>query len=141
MFQTLGQAIRDAVPHWMLMFEYSPQTNEAFNITEPPPFDNSVYEIHLYAPSWPLAQQIMETSWNQAKSWNWPMYLGEFSAFGATSPRGGTPDWPQATRDLLDYMKQRGMSWAVFGYAGGLSLIERDGQPKTDVIQALQEGI
>jgi cellulase (glycosyl hydrolase family 5) len=141
MFETLGRAIRDKVPRWVLMFEYSPRTNQAFNITSPPPFDNQIYEIHLYAPTWDVARQIMELSWNQSKSWNMPMYLGEFSAFWATSPRGGTADWPQATRDLLDYMKQRDISWAVFGYAGGLSLLERNGQPKADVIKALQEGI
>jgi aryl-phospho-beta-D-glucosidase BglC (GH1 family) len=141
LFETLGRVVRDVVPSWVLMFEYLPQTNANYHIDSPPPFDNQIYQIHVYRPSWDEVKPILDDSWDQAQQWNMPLYVGEWSAFGATSPQGGVPNWDEETRMMLDYMKERDISWAIFGYAGGLSLIERNGTPRADVIQILQGGI
>jgi cellulase (glycosyl hydrolase family 5) len=140
LFRTLGSAIRRSAPRWLLLFEYHPATNKALDLNFPPPFDNQVYELHAYGQGWSEAKLLLDFSWKQAMEWRMPLFLGEFSAFGATSPGGGLPNWQEETRQMLDYMKERGIGWTVFGYHGGLSLISRNGRARTVVIEALQEG-
>jgi hypothetical protein len=140
-FKSIGTAIRAVAPHWLLIFEYLPSDAAAFGLTSPPPFKDQLYSVHVYAPDWATAQaELMDPAWTTAQQWGMPVFVGEFSAFGATSNRGGDPGWQDETRQMLAYMKERGISWTVFGYAGGLSVINRDGQPRVEVIRILQEG-
>jgi aryl-phospho-beta-D-glucosidase BglC (GH1 family) len=140
LFRTLGRTIRRVAPHWLLLFEYYPPTNQALDLSSPPPFDNQVYELHVYGEGWLEAKVFLDFAWKQATEWGMPLFLGEFSAFGATSPSGGVPNWQEETREMLDYMKERGISWTVFGYQGGLSLIPRNARPRSEVIEVLQQG-
>lgn len=140
-FKAMGTAVRAVAPDWLLIFEYVPSESATFGLTAPPPFENQVYSIHTYAPDWATAQQeLMEPAWITAQQWGMPLFVGEFSAFGGTTPGGGGPDWQDEARQMLDYMRERSISWTVFGYAGGLSVISRAGEPRVEVIRALQQG-
>jgi aryl-phospho-beta-D-glucosidase BglC (GH1 family) len=138
-FKTVGETIRAVSPHWLLIFEYFPLANDTFGLTSPPPFDNQLYSVHIYAPGWDAARQLMDPAWNQAQAWGMPLFLGEFDAFGEArnKPISG---WQDQTKQMLDFMRENWISWTFFGYFGGLSMVDASGQPKTELISVLQQG-
>src|SRR6266540_113854 len=140
LFKTVGQAIRDVVPNWLLIFEYRPDKNQAFGLNSPPPFDNEMYEIHVYSPSWDDAQSFMSSGWDQAQQWKMPMLVGEFDGFANASIQG--EDWRGMTKDMLDWMKERGISWTLFPAGNKAQAAAGIGraQPLDQLIQTLQQG-
>jgi hypothetical protein len=138
-FRAAGEAIRSLAPAWLLIFEFTPPSEELLHTTSPPPFERSVYSMHLYAPDWRAALPLMDAGWKLAKSWNIPMYLGEFDAFRA-SKGDPSPTWEADTLSLLEFMSERSISWAVFAYRGFSSLFTPSGEPRTELIETLQRG-
>ncbi len=141
MFKTLGQAIRDVAPNWLLIFEYRPDDNQAFGLDSPPPFDNQMYEIHVYSPDWDFAKGFMSSAWDQAQQWKMPVLVGEFDAFANSSLRG--EDWRGMTKDMLDWMRERNISWTLFPRSGGEAQAKAGiakTQPLDQLIQTLQQG-
>src|SRR5439155_10537751 len=59
MYRAVGGAVRDTAPRWLLIFQYLPQAFGAFGVKSPPPFDNSVFSVHIYQPDWNAAKQEM----------------------------------------------------------------------------------
>lgn len=145
MYERLGRAIREVNPRILLIF----QDNQVRWKTDlaprtPPPFDNVVYEMHFYAYKWDQedGQRRMTRSFKLARSWNVPMYMGEFNAFGAgRNNRPPGPGWRKSLRQLMDYCKANGISWTFWAYWGANSLIvPGTQQPKEDVLAGLQAG-
>jgi hypothetical protein len=146
MYEKLGRAIREVNPRILLIF----QDNQVRWKTDlaprtPPPFDNVVYEMHLYAYKWDLdeGKGRMTRSYKAARHWNVPMYMGEFNAFGAGRNNASVagPDWRRSLKSLMDYCKANRISWTYWAYWGSSSLIvPGTQQPKEDLLAALQAG-
>jgi len=144
LYQTLGSAIRSVNSHILLIFEdSSDQLDGQFGLTGPPHFDNVVYSFHLYRPNWdPIGKQVMEDYVTRARTWDVPVWIGEFNMFGGSNNgKPAHPGWEESTRAMLAYCKANGISWDEHGYTGQSSLIQMEsGQPKTQLIQILQSG-
>jgi hypothetical protein len=141
-YETIGRTILRVVPNWLLFFQYQPERNPDFGLTSPPPFDNRVYEIHVHSPDWETAKQrFMDPAWRQAQDWKMPLYVGEFDLFSEAALRG--EDWRSQALSMLQWMKERSISWAVFPYPGGGAQIKRGiarVQPQAEIISILQQG-
>ena len=142
MYKAVGGAVRAVAPRWLLVFQYLPQAFGAFGIDSPPPFDNSVFSIHIYQPDWDAAKQEMSEDWTWAQRWKMPVLVGEFDAFARVALSGG--DWQQQTIDMLDWMRDRSWSWTVFPYAGGAAQAQQGISAKQtfpELIRTLQQGL
>ena len=145
MYERIGRAIREVNPRILLIFQDNQiRWKQDLAPRTPPPFDNVVYEMHLYAYKWDQAegQDRMVKSKRLARLWNVPMYMGEFNAFGAgRNNRPPGSGWRKSLRSLMAYCKDHRVSWTFWAYWGGSSLIvPGTQQPKEDLLRELQAG-
>ncbi len=141
-YKRFGAAVRTIIPDILLVFEDSSDVaakKGEFTLNGPIPFQNSVYSYHLYQTTWDGAKQVTDAFWNRAKSWNMPLWLGEFHAVGYSSAQSATPTWQADTTQLMSYLKQLGISWEITDY-GGCCGIVKNGQLYWDYIHILQSG-
>ncbi len=144
-YTKLGRAIREEDPDILLSFQDSQDVKdpELLALKEPPPFDNVVYQLHLYGRNW-KSEGIgrMRRHERRARAWGVPLFMGEFNAFAyGTQKREPSPNWKRDTRTMLAHCKEAGTSWAFFAYSGGNSLvIPRTHTPKPGLLPVLQSG-
>jgi hypothetical protein len=141
LYDKIGSAIRAADPDILLIFQdsnfHGPGT---LALAAPPDFPNEVYEFHLYEPAWqPQGLSRAQLYVQRAEQWNVPLWLGEFDAFFYASRLPPDPNWMSDTRDMLTYLQERGVGWALWQYSGG-ALLTPQGEPKPGLLMVLQEG-
>ncbi len=120
-YTEMGQAISEANPHILLIFEDSVPGLMASSpiISSPPDVANAMYEFHIYTGSWATAQPYVEAFLNNAERWGIPSWMGEFDAFeaGCTGTNCALdPNWQVDTQSLLAFCNSNGINWAYFSY-------------------------
>jgi aryl-phospho-beta-D-glucosidase BglC (GH1 family) len=149
LYQKVGSAIRSVNPSVVLIFQDSQyRPNGRYALTEPPLFDNVVYEFHLYVTDWqPDGRTQVLAALRRARTWGVPLYMGEFNAFGygangrKSDAEAANRNWQQETDTLLSYAREVSFGWTFWAYSGGNSLIENGtGRPKQGLLPALQRG-
>jgi hypothetical protein len=141
LYARLGSAIREADPDIVLIFQdsnfHGPGT---LALSAPPPFRNEVYEFHLYEPVWrPQGLDRAQVYTQRAAQWNVPLWLGEFDAFFYASRLPPDPNWMSDTQDMLSYLREHGVGWALWQYSRG-ALLTPHGDPKPGLLEVLQSG-
>jgi hypothetical protein len=141
----LGGAIRSVNTKALLCFQDSQDKGDGvFSLTGPPPFSNVVYSFHLYQPSWdPDGQSVTQDYEKRADAWDVPLWMGEFNLFRATSNStpSPSPNWPDQSALMLAYDREHEISWTVFAFSGGSSIVVKNtNTPKPQVLVTLQRG-
>ena len=146
-YATVAKGIRSVNPHVLIMFEDMLPFRRELVLRSPPPVENVVYSVHLYAKDWSHdGKPWMEMVSKQAEEWKVPVYVGEFNAFkGGLNVKNLPANWQPETKMFLDYCKAHDVSWSFFTYeASGpafSSIIVPDtGEPKADLLAILQAG-
>lgn len=144
-YEKIGKAIRQENPDILLNFQDSQEVGAGnpLALKGPPPFDNVVYQFHLYKDSWkPDGIERMQRFERRARAWGVPLLMGEFNAFKyGSQKKGASPNWERDTKTLLAYCKRAGTSWAFFAYSGGNSIvIPGTHTPKPRLLPVLQGG-
>jgi cellulase (glycosyl hydrolase family 5) len=141
-YRLVGSAIRSVNPSGLLMFQdtgYDP--GASFGVTKPPPFEGVVYSFHLYTKDWtPDGKRIVDTFYARAKSWNVPLWLGEFNAFSYGGTRYAGNDWEPDTEALLAYSRERDISWSFHSYAPGRLRVAGTDETKPGLLPIIQAG-
>lgn len=147
-YEKIGQAIRTGNTHVLLIYEdkaYSTYNHHAFLLERKPALTNAVYSWHFYPSNWQTGQASLAAHLARARSWNVPLWIGEFDCFGASynihvkAPLD--PNWQSDLRALMAYFKQNGISWSIWDYnSGGYSVVvPGTTRPKSELITLLQQ--
>ena len=96
----------------------------------------------MYPPVWdaPQGRPLTEFYADRAAAWNVPMWIGEFTAFGYTSPIVPSPRWQTDLRAFLAYCRDRNIGWTIASYSGNRLLMKRTTTPKPAIIAILRTG-
>ena len=139
LYKKVGAAIRAVNPHVLLIFEQG----RGAKVSAPPPFPNVVYSFHLYPKNWdPEGLHWTRKHVNRARSWNVPVWMGEFQRIG----RADLPDDPggfRQTERMLDFYKKNRIGWAYWAYQrAGRPLAGESGMgpPDLQLLRVLQAG-
>jgi len=140
LYVRVGAAIREENPNVMLIFQDSNYPNDQpFALRRPPPFSNVVYSFHFYDRDWtPNGLQRTTAYVARAERWNVPLWIGEFDVFDYSSPRPFNPNWIAELRKMLPFLRQNGVSWAIWAYSGGAFLAPGGREPKPGLLAPLQ---
>jgi hypothetical protein len=141
LYAKVGSAIRAADPDILLIFQdsnfHGPGT---LALAGPPALSNEGYECHLYEHDWrPQGLSRAQVYVQRAEQWNVPLWLGEFDAFFYVSRLPPDPNWMVDTRDMLSFLRERGVGWALWQYSRG-GLLTPQGDPKPGLLTVLQGG-
>ena len=137
----IGVTIRAVNPRALMIFQdsnYSPDGTYALSAA--PAFPGAVYELHLYVGSW-ATQGLprLEAYWRRASAWNVPLYVGEYDAFGYSSPFAFAPTWRSDLSSMFAYCDARSIGWNLFTASPGWFLEPGGSEPKPNLLPALQE--
>lgn len=141
--ERIAKEISAANPKVLLIFEDSVKSAKGAPVlSKLPKVPNAVYCLHVYVPDWQTAQPWIEAHWKNAQKWGVPLWLGEFNGFnGASNSKVPNPDWQGSLKSLLDYCKDKGISWSFWAYGGESSVIDPStGKAKPELLSALQAG-
>jgi hypothetical protein len=145
-YTRIGNIIRRANPGLLLIFEDRLGfEDKEFMLQNKPPFQNSVYSVHIYSEDWSsVGNKLIQKYFDRARVWNIPLFIGEFDAFtGSMNPEYPLkhPDWQKETSDMLSYFKENGIHWTFWAYSGQQSLLKSPGiEVKEDLLEILQKG-
>jgi hypothetical protein len=143
-YTKVGRVIRKANPHLLLVFEDNKsRRTKLFALTARPHLANSIYSVHFYPSAWndPRGKPLLERYFERAQNWGVPLWLGEFSAFYYTAPRGYGPNWESDLAAMLAYCKARDIGWTIWSYNGGRFLIKGTDEPKPKIVGLVKAGI
>ena len=142
LYRRVGNAIRDANPHLLLIFQDSQYAGPgSFALRAPPRLPNVVYTFHMYQPSWsPNGLRVVRTYERRARAWNVPLWLSEFDAFGYASPSGAGGGWATRLRRMLDFCRRNDIGWTEFAYARRWMLDPATGGVRAGLIPILRAG-
>lgn len=142
-YEKVGSAIREVNPDIILILEDSQDyDNGDFALQEPLPFSNVMYSFHLYTRKWqPEGLKRLERYQTRAKTWNVPLFVGEFNAFDYGRDENAPPTWKSDLQKLLSYFRQNNVHWTYWSYSGKESLIRyEDKKPKEELLHILRKG-
>jgi endoglycosylceramidase len=146
-YDKVGDAIRNVNKHILLIYEdkaYS-VTPPAFLLGRKPALTNAVYSWHFYPTNWSDGRAQLAAHLARARSWDVPLWIGEFDGFGGSDNFhvGPTPDpnWHADLGALMRYLKRNRISWSIWDYdAGGYSVVvPGTTQPKSGLISLLRQ--
>ncbi|MGZ4430220.1 MAG: glycoside hydrolase family 5 protein [Gaiellales bacterium] len=142
-YRRLGEAIRAADPHLLLIYQDNAARRGNYALRRPLALPGAVYSFHFYPTSWAEGRRILDAHMSHVASWHTPVWLGEFGVFRAHArgaPVGGS--WLSDLAQMMLYCRRRGIGWAFHQYAGGAgSLVSRSGgRVHADWLAALQAG-
>jgi hypothetical protein len=142
LYQKLGSAIRSVDPHLVLIFQDSKaDPNGDFGLRSAPEFANEIYSFHLYVDNWnPEGLELAQSYLDRASSWNVPLLIGEFDAFGYASPYGAPATWRQSLQEMMAWCSAHSVSWSLFTYADRWVLQPGTDQPRPDLLPTLAAG-
>jgi hypothetical protein len=140
LYQRVGGAIRAVNANALLMFQ---DTNDngrgTFALDAPPPFAGVVYSFHLYVPSWEAeGLPRMKAYAERAARWDVPLYVGEFDAFGYSSPYTVGPAWHADLDRMFAYCRDRSISWNLFTASSGWFLQPGSNEPRPGLLPAIR---
>ena len=118
LYQRVMSAIRAANRRTLLIFQDTPDIGgNRFGLSRPPPFAGVVYSFHLYVTNWaPDGRRETEDFVRRARSWNVPLWIGEFDVFDQASPWAVDPRWTSDLQVMLDYCRSHWIGWSIFTY-------------------------
>lgn len=140
----LGKELLQINPNILLILEDS-QDNEMsdFSIKNKIPLDNWLYSFHLYTLNFqPDGKNRLDKYYKRAESWQVPLFIGEFDAFGKAI-NGFIPnsEWQNENDQLILYMKEKEINWTFWAYSGYYSLLQPNSYlVKEDLLKSLQKG-
>jgi hypothetical protein len=145
LYGRLGATVRAADPNLALILEDAPPglaMAGKFEIDEPPTTPDTIYSFHLYQANWePDGKAVNDAYAARARTWNVPLLVGEFNAFGYAAPGAGyDSNWQADTQAAVSYWRGNAISWMAWAYSGGNHLVNKDGSPRADLISAFQKG-
>jgi hypothetical protein len=130
-YQKVGHAIRMVNTRILLICEdsgYAAKPTGAFLLRRMPALNNALYSWHFYPASWKDGRAALAAHLALARSWNVPLWIGEFDAFGgsyniAIKPQVD-PRWHSDLSALMKYFKDNRISWTIWDYDyGGYSVV------------------
>jgi Cellulase (glycosyl hydrolase family 5) len=142
-YTRLGKAIHATNPRLLLIFEENlSRSTGLWSLTAPPRFANAVMSVHLYGRSWedPRGGPLLRRYYERSRAWGFPLYVGEFTVFGYTTPGSHDPHWLRSLRSMLSYCKERHVGWTVWSYNEARVLRQGSEEPKAGLIPALRLG-
>lgn len=142
-YTRFGKAIHAMNPRLLLIFEENrSKSTGRWSLLAPPRFANAVMSIHLYGPGWddPRGGRLLEQYYERARAWGFPLYVGEFTVFGYTTPGPHDPHWTRDLQTMMAYCKQRGIGWTIWSYNHARFLRRDSDAPKAGLIPLLQAG-
>jgi len=139
LYQKVGTAIRSVNQRILLVFQDSKADPSGhFALSGPPPFPNEIYEFHMYADTWnPEGLQLSQSYQTRAQSWDVPLWIGEFDAFGYASPFGAGPDWQVSLREMMAWCRGNAVSWSEFTYGDRWFLQSGSDIPKPGLLNVM----
>jgi len=142
LYRRVGDAVRRADPHLLLIFQDSQYAGPgSFALRRPPQLPDVVYTFHMYQPSWsPNGLRVVRTYERRARAWNVPLWISEFDAFGYASPSGASGDWARRLRGMLAYCRRNDIGWTEFAYARRWMLDPATGRVRAGLIPVLRAG-
>jgi Cellulase (glycosyl hydrolase family 5) len=142
-YTRFGTAIHAMNPKLLLIFEENrSKTTGRWSLTAPPQFANAVMSVHLYGPTWddPRGGLLLDQYYRRSQAWGFPLYIGEFTTFGYTTPGPHDPHWTRDLRTMMSYCKRRHIGWTIWSYNRGHFLRRDSDVPKAGLIPPLQAG-
>ena len=140
LYDTVGSAIRAADPHLLLVFQDSQYHGpRSLALQGPPALPDVVYTFHLYDPVWtPGGLAMTRTYLRRARTWNVPLWISEFDAFGYASPSGTRVRWAVQLERMLRFCKENDVGWSEFAYARRWMLDPATGRLRAGLLPALR---
>jgi hypothetical protein len=140
LYDTVGSAIRAADPHLLLVFQDSQYHGaRSLALRAPPALPDVVYTFHLYDPVWtPGGLAMTRTYLRRARTWNVPLWISEFDAFGYASPSGTRVRWAVQLERMLRFCKQNDIGWSEFAYARRWMLDPTTGRLRAGLLAVLR---
>jgi endoglycosylceramidase len=141
MYDKVGRAIRAVDPHLLLVFQDTRwSTVRRPALPRPPDLPDVVYSFHLYDPTWnPDGQARTEAMAARARTWNVPLWIGEFDAFGYASPGPFDPTWRRDVRAMAAFCDRHGIGINLFGYLPNWVLNAAGTAPKPGLLEAFRQ--
>jgi Cellulase (glycosyl hydrolase family 5) len=143
-YETVGMAVQSYAPDWLAIVEdnaYTSYSTYGFALDALPRLKNVVYSWHFYPTTWRAGRPSMVAHVERAKSWNVPLWIGEFNAFNYGKGVDVDPAWAADTAAMMEYCKANNVGWSFWEYGRGSSLlIPGTSRPKSDLISILQAG-
>lgn len=152
-YATVVPQLHQVNPNLLFMLE-DRETPGSYHLHSLPDVPNVVLSIHLHQDYWsaPSAgqtalpvngQQVMADAVQRARTWNVPLWVGEFYAFDATGNQNGNkqPDasWMADTSSALNFFRQNDIGWAYWAWVQSVHP-ENQSELTPDVLTALQGG-
>lgn len=163
-YRLAGLAVQSVNPHLLLIYEddaYESYLRVGSALTGRLDLPNAVYSTHYYPDSWgqgnlpgsckplpsPSGQATMMAYQQRAAQFDQPLYIGEFDGFRLTregkkcrllqSVSGASND----LLSLMTYAKDNAISWSLWRYDGGQSMVDSAGKARQPLIGDLQTGL
>jgi Cellulase (glycosyl hydrolase family 5) len=146
-YDKIGDAIRSVNKHILLIYEDRPYsiTPPTFLLGRKPALTNAVYSWHFYPANWTDGRAQLAAHLARARSWDVPLWIGEFDGFGGTDNFIGKtppdPQWPADLGKLMTYFRRNHISWSIWDYdASGYSVVvPGTTQPKSQLMSLLRQ--
>lgn len=141
-YAKLGTAIRAVNRQALLIFQDTQdQGNGEFGVTTPPPFRGVVYSFHLYVDAWqPQGLERTQVYLARSRTWDVPLWIGEFNAFGGAGDDPQNSDWQSDLRSMMDFCRAQDIGWSLFAYTNGKLLASGTSLPQSGLLPLLQAG-
>jgi hypothetical protein len=144
-YRTVGLAIHAADPSLLLIYEDKRLggIGSPTALTGSPDLPNGVYSVHMYPQAWtdPSGMALLHLYATRAAAMGAPLWVGEFSAFGYTSPAGPSPDWAADLTAFVRYCRAHDIGWTIASYSSSRLLIKGTTTPKPDIVGILRAGL
>jgi hypothetical protein len=142
-YEATGKSIHRANSHLLLMFqEQKSRRTKRWALTRKPVLPNSVFDMHLYAPSWDQGRDRLGAAYRRAAHWHLPVWVGEWTMYNrTTNMQDAFAKWQYSSKKTLAYCKEHGISWDVLGYgAGRFQKATAIRTPKAGVLKTVRGG-
>jgi hypothetical protein len=143
LYERVGRAINRVNPNLLLIVEETKSRRTGkWSLTGRPDLPNLVYSSHWYSPEWNSAggKPKLVSHVKRAKGWDLPLWLGEFTAMGYTTPDGGLSTWARDTKRFLKYATENDVNWTIWAYGGGYFQLKGSTEPKPGLVKLLKTG-
>jgi hypothetical protein len=144
-YRTVGMAIHLADPTLLLIYEDKRLggSGSPMALTGSPNLPNGVYSVHMYPQAWadPQGRALVAFYATRAAAWHAPLWVGEFSAFGYTSPTGPSPGWAADLHAFVRFCRARNIGWTIASYSSSRLLVKGTTTPKPQIVGILRSGL
>jgi aryl-phospho-beta-D-glucosidase BglC (GH1 family) len=129
-YALLAPAVEKANAHLLIILEDKDDPG-TFELTRLPDVPNVVLSIHLHEDYWTTpgadqqtlpysGQDALAANVQRARTWDVPLYVGEFYAFDGTGSQGSQrqpdPNWFADTKAFVASSSEQGVSWSFWSW-------------------------